>query len=143
MNVACRDHVSASPFRQPSSMTGERGLNEGSGLRGLAAGSRFSVVLPIPNPTFMEQGERARSFEVGMSHGGSSVFRDGGEFSAKVNIGQTHIRDITSYATPSMVPITQASLEGLELEASYSLISGLYFDLECLGQDILGRGRFS
>ncbi|MBV7407702.1 TonB-dependent receptor plug domain-containing protein [Maritimibacter sp. DP1N21-5] len=80
-------------------------------------------------PTYMTQSEKARSYELGVSFDRASVFASGDQLSLKVNGFQTNVWDITSYTTPTRVPITDALIRGVELEGSYSLANGFYTDV--------------
>lgn len=105
------------------------------------ASAAYSANLPIiddlTNPTYMTQAERARSFEIGFSYDRSSVLSAGDELSVKVNAYSTELWDITSYTSPAMMPLTDAKLHGIEIEAAYSLPSGFYIDLN----GNIARGR--
>ncbi|TCP44150.1 TonB-dependent receptor plug domain-containing protein [Rhodovulum marinum] len=87
------------------------------------------IIDDLGTPAYMTQSEKARSYEIGLSYDRTGVFRDGDDFAVKANLYHTEIRDITSYTTSTMIPITDARLKGLELEAAYSLSDGYYADV--------------
>lgn len=87
------------------------------------------IIDDLGNPAYMEQSEKARSYEIGFSYDQLDVFTPGDDLALKVNAYQTDVWDVTSYTTPTMTPIPDTDLRGLELEAAYSLPSGLYMDL--------------
>lgn len=97
------------------------------------------IIDDLDNPAFMTQSEKARTYELGFSYDALDVFTAGDDLALKVNAYQTSVWDITSYTTPTRTPITDADLRGLELEASYSLQSGVYADLNANIQ----RGTYS
>ncbi|SIO56034.1 hemoglobin/transferrin/lactoferrin receptor protein [Rhodovulum sp. ES.010] len=83
----------------------------------------------LGTPAYMTRSEKARSYEIGLSYDRAGVVRDGDDFALKANLYHTDIWDITSYTTSMMTPITEARMEGLELEAAYSLSTGHYVDV--------------
>jgi hemoglobin/transferrin/lactoferrin receptor protein len=68
--------------------------------------------------------EKSRTFELGASYTGDDVFGTGDSLTVRGNIYKTKMWDITSYAG-----LGKVETEGFELEASYNVASGLYFDL--------------
>lgn len=123
-------------------MGGVTGRHEfGNGLAFFASAA-YTESLPIlddlTNPTYMTQSEKARSFEAGISFDRGSVFAEGDNLALKANVYHTTMWDITSYSG-----VTDAVLYGAELEASYSMENGLYFDLNAnvmRGLDTTGGG---
>lgn len=82
----------------------------------------YSAGLPsIGSPSSTLQ--KSRTVEVGASYASTDVFSAGDNLSIRGNLYQTHVWSTTS----SSIDYTDTS--GLELEASYGLESGLYFDL--------------
>ena len=79
----------------------------------------------------MNTSEKSTTYEVGASYGGSDVFTAGDNFSIKGNFYKTTLSDITSYTAPRSVTalLDKVETQGFELETSYGLSSGLYFDL--------------
>ena len=79
----------------------------------------------------MNTKEKSRTYEIGASFGGRDVFATGDNFSIKGNFYQTSLTDITSYTAPRSVGalLDKVENQGFEIETSYGLSSGLYFDL--------------
>lgn len=79
----------------------------------------------------MNTTEKATTYEIGASFGGDGVFTAGDNFSIKGNFYKTTLNDITSYSAPSAVGanLSHVETQGFEIETSYGLSSGLYFDL--------------
>ena len=87
------------------------------------------IIDDMTNPAYMTQSEKARTVELGFSFDRLDAFTPGDDLAFKLTGYKTKVWDMTSYTTSTMVPITDGELEGLELEAAYSLASGLYMDL--------------
>lgn len=87
------------------------------------------IIDDLGTPLYMTQSEKARSYELGLSHDRTGVFAAGDDLAIKVTAYHTDIWDITSYTTSTMTPITEAEVKGVELEAAYSLASGYYVDV--------------
>jgi hemoglobin/transferrin/lactoferrin receptor protein len=88
----------------------------------------YSENLPIiddmTTPAYMTQSEKARSVELGFAYDRFDAIASGDTLALKVNAYKTRLGDVTSYSG-----ITDVTVEGLELEASYAMDSGLYVDL--------------
>ncbi|MCT4557140.1 MAG: TonB-dependent receptor [Pelagimonas sp.] len=80
--------------------------------------------------------EKSRTFEFGAAYAGTDVFTAGDNFSIKGNVYQTNTWDFTSLRN-----VERAETSGFELEASYGLENGLYFDLA--GEISQGREYYS
>ncbi|WP_106746427.1 TonB-dependent receptor plug domain-containing protein [Yoonia maritima] len=78
----------------------------------------------LGNATYMTQSEKAETFEVGASFDNLDVITSGDSLSVKANVYQTTLWDVTSYSGVSKV-----ETEGVEIEASYSLETGIYVDV--------------
>lgn len=81
---------------------------------------------------YMTQSEKARTFELGAAYEGSDVFAQGDTFSIKGNLYRTRLWDVTTSQAaglPFGTPINYIETEGLEIEASYAMETGLYMDL--------------
>lgn len=100
----------------------------------LFASGAYTENLPIlddaennpPNanyPRYMTQSQKARTWEIGGSYTMGDVFSSGDALALKANYYNTRVWDVTSYAG-----VTDIGLQGIELESSYSLASGLYTD---------------
>ena len=98
-----------------------------SGLA-LFASAAYTESLPIiddlSNAVFMTQPEKSRTYEIGAAYAGSDVFTSEDSLQAKVNLFRSELWDVTSYSG-----IGSVDSEGVELELTYALASGLYFDL--------------
>ncbi|WP_424928279.1 TonB-dependent receptor domain-containing protein [Amaricoccus tamworthensis] len=98
----------------------------------LFASGAYTENLPIiddlGDPVLMHQPEKARTWEAGGSFDNLSVLTDGDAFAIKANLYQTKLWDVTSYTTDSQ-NIDDVETEGLEVEASYSMPSGVYIDM--------------
>lgn len=92
------------------------------------ASAAYTESLPIiddlDNVAYMSRAEKARTYELGAAFERSDLCRGGDAFAAKGTVYQTNLYDVTSYSG-----IDQVEMQGLELEASYSMASGLYFDM--------------
>lgn len=92
------------------------------------ASAAYTESLPIlddlNNATYMTQPEKSKTFEVGASYAAGDVFADGDSLQAKLNIFVTDLWDVTSYSG-----INTVDSQGAELELTYAMDSGLYFDL--------------
>lgn len=97
------------------------------------ASAAYTESLPILDdlgtPAYMTQSEKARSLEFGIAYDKGSVFTEGDDLSFKVTSYRTRMWDVTSATAPTMMPITDVKLDGVELEAAYSLESGYYVDV--------------
>ncbi|MCV6584015.1 MAG: TonB-dependent receptor plug domain-containing protein [Marinibacterium sp.] len=93
----------------------------------LFGGAAYTESLPIIDdlgtPLFMTQPERSHTFEAGASYASGDLFSQGDALRAKVNLYKTRLWDVTSYSRTDVI-----SVEGAEIEASYAMESGLYFD---------------
>ncbi|WP_428928400.1 TonB-dependent receptor plug domain-containing protein [Marinibacterium sp. SX1] len=87
----------------------------------------YTESLPILDdlgtPFYMTQPEKATTYEGGVSYARGSLFSEGDAVRAKVNVYQTRIWDVTSYSS-----VGNIEMEGIELEASYAHLSGVYVD---------------
>ena len=97
------------------------------------------IIDDLTNPAYMTRSEKARTFELGFSYDRPDVFIPGDDLAFKLTGYKTKIWDITSYTTPTMTPITDGEMEGLELEAAYSMSGGFYMDLNAN----LQRGKYT
>ncbi len=92
------------------------------------ASAAYTESLPIlddlNNATYMNQPEKSQTFEVGASYAASDVFAGGDSLQAKLNLFVTDLWDVTSYSA-----INAVDSQGAELELTYAMDSGLYFDL--------------
>ena len=74
--------------------------------------------------TDMNQTEKSQTFEVGASYTGTDLFAAADSLTVRGNYYDTTLWDVTSYDG-----VDHVDTEGFELEASYGLASGIYFDL--------------
>ena len=81
----------------------------------LAYNENLPILDDLGSPIFIEQSEKARTYEVGMFYDGFDVFTDGDSFKAKLTYFETAIWDGTTYRG-----IDGVDLDGYELEASYA-----------------------
>ena len=92
------------------------------------ASAAYTESLPIlddlENPIFMEQSEKATTYEIGASYDGFDVFSQNDNLAVKANAYSTELRDVTSY-----FGVDQVEIQGVELEAAYAMGSGFYVDL--------------
>lgn len=89
------------------------------------------IIDDLGNPVFIVTSEKARTWELGASYDGTDILQSGDSLAVKANIYHTTLWDVTSYQAaglPFGTPINSIETEGLELEASYSMESGLYVD---------------
>jgi len=108
----------------------------GSGLA-LFGSAAYTEGLPIiddlSTASAINQSEKSRTFEIGASYDRTDLFHSGDTFAIKGVIYQTTLNDVTSYLVPGVRPpaptLDKIKTEGLELELSYAMESGLYMDL--------------
>ncbi|KIN69622.1 TonB-dependent receptor domain-containing protein [Sulfitobacter donghicola] len=89
------------------------------------------IIDDLGSAIYMTQSEKSRTFELGASYDTTNIFRDGDRFAIKGNLYRTALWDVTSYTVAGSASTRTDSVEteGLELEASYAMESGLYIDL--------------
>lgn len=87
------------------------------------------IIDDVGTPANMTISEKARTYEIGASYSGLDVFVPGDVLALKANYYDTELRDVTSYVTPAFGVIDRVETTGLELEASYGMAPGLYFDV--------------
>ncbi len=88
------------------------------------------IIDDLGNPDLMEQSEKARTLELGVSYDALDVFTGGDSLALKAVAYDTRLWDATSYG--SMSPgtgVIEVDRRGLELEAAYTLENGVYMDL--------------
>lgn len=96
---------------------------------GLAAFGSWAYTENLPilddleNVTFMEQSEKAKTYEFGGSFNKVGLFGQSDRLAIKLNYYDTKLRDVTSYSGVSNVAI-----EGFEAEASFATGDGFYLD---------------
>lgn len=97
----------------------------------------YTEALPIiddlETPLYMEQSEKARTYEVGASYDAGGLIRDGDALALKGNLYLTDVWDVTSHSG-----VAEIEQEGFELEAAYSLENGFYADLNAHLADYVG-----
>lgn len=101
------------------------------------------IIDDLNNVAFVTQSEKSRTFELGASFERNDLFGAGDRFVIKGTIYQTDLYDVTSYTASGAAPGTpldRVETQGLEVEASYSMDSGLYMDLNA---NIVGGEEFS
>jgi len=79
-----------------------------------AYNENLPILDDLANTTFIEQPEKGRTYELGLSYDGSDVFGAGDALKAKLTGFKTDIWDVTTYSGVDTV-----DLHGLELEVSY------------------------
>lgn len=93
------------------------------------AGAAYTEVFPIidrlDKPEAVWVPELSTTYEVGFSYQNSDVFFSGDQLAFKLNYYDTDLSDVR-VAGNSLISI---ETEGVEVEASYGLENGLYFDL--------------
>lgn len=108
----------------------------GSGLA-LFGSAAYTEGLPIiddlATASAITQSEKSRTFELGASFERADLFQSGDNFAIKGVVYQTSLYDVTSYLVPGVRPpapaLDEIETEGLEVEVSYAMESGLYMDL--------------
>ena len=101
------------------------------------------IIDDLSNAVFITQSEKSRTFELGASFERNDLFGAGDRFAIKGNIYQTDLYDVTSYTasgTGPGTPLDRVETQGLEIEASYSMDSGVYMDLNA---NIVNGDEFS
>ena len=87
------------------------------------------IIDDIGNAVLIEQSEKGRSYELGVSFDRAGVFTGGDQLALKLNYYTNDLRDLTTYR--SFAPggsTTSISRDGFELEAAYAMESGFYVD---------------
>ncbi|WP_082181888.1 TonB-dependent receptor domain-containing protein [Aestuariivita boseongensis] len=88
------------------------------------------IIDDLGNPVFMQQSEKARTWEFGVSYDALDVFATGDSLAFKAVAYDTLLWDATSFGSmPPGTGVIEVDRQGLELEAAYTLQSGLYVDL--------------
>lgn len=82
------------------------------------------IIDDMANPVYMEQPQKARTYELGASYASADLFGQGDALALKVNLYQSLVWDITAYSN-----VQKIELSGLELEAAYSMANGFYTDV--------------
>ncbi len=101
------------------------------------------IIDDLSSPAFITQSEKSRTFELGASFERNDLFGAGDRLAIKGTIYQTDLFDVTSYTASGAAPgapLDRVETEGLEIEASYSMDSGLYMDLNA---NIVSGDEFS
>ncbi|WP_122073183.1 TonB-dependent receptor domain-containing protein [Pseudophaeobacter sp. EL27] len=98
-----------------------------SGLA-LFASAAYTENLPIIDdlsvPSRMNQSEKSTTYEVGASYVSSDVFTGDDSLQVKANVFFTDLWDVTSYSN-----IGRVDSHGVEVELTYAMSNGTYFDL--------------
>ncbi|WP_128255577.1 TonB-dependent receptor domain-containing protein [Falsirhodobacter deserti] len=99
----------------------------GNGLSAFVSGA-YTETLPIlddfGNLVFMQQSQKARTWEIGAAYETHGLVQAGDAFQIKANLYHTDLWDVTSYSG-----IDKVETRGIEIEAAYSLANGFYADL--------------
>ncbi|MGE4429466.1 MAG: TonB-dependent receptor plug domain-containing protein [Sphingobium sp.] len=77
----------------------------------------------LQSPLYMEQPEKSRSWEGGVSFDRMGLLTQNDRLAIKVNYYDTEMTDNTSYSG-----VLEVYLDGVEIEASYAMPSGFYLD---------------
>ncbi|MFT6456919.1 TonB-dependent receptor domain-containing protein [Pseudophaeobacter arcticus] len=92
------------------------------------ASAAYTESLPIlddlNNPTYMNQPEKSTTYEFGAAYASSGVFAGDDSLQVKANVFFTRLWDVTSYSG-----IGAVESHGLEVEMTYAMENGTYFDL--------------
>lgn len=92
------------------------------------ASAAYTENLPIlddfDTPGYMNQPQKARTWEIGAAYERGDLFSGGDRLAIKANLYQTDVWDVTSYSN-----VTDVSMKGLEIESSYVMANGFYADL--------------
>ena len=107
-------------------------FSSGLALFGSAAYTEnLPIIDDLGTPAYMTQPERSHTFELGGSYAASDLFTANDVLAVKVTYYDSRLWDITSYTSgyPLSVPLDKVDTSGFEFEASYSLASGFYADL--------------
>ncbi|SFE74647.1 TonB-dependent receptor domain-containing protein [Roseivivax sediminis] len=86
---------------------------------------------PVAQRELMSTSEKSHTFELGGAYDAAVVFGTEDELAFKATAYATTLWDVTSYTVPDVtgVHVDEVETHGLELEASYSMESGFYSDL--------------
>lgn len=87
------------------------------------------IIDDIGNAVLINQTERGRTYEVGVSFDRANVFANGDQLAVKLNYYNTDLWDLTTYRSFAPGGSTVAiEREGIELEAAYGMENGFYID---------------
>lgn len=95
----------------------------------------YTEVMPIIDdlefPARITRSEKSRTYEVGFSFDRQDVVTGHDNLALKLTYFDSELWDVTSFvdATAAQNPLDEIRTRGLELEASYAMDSGFYFDL--------------
>jgi len=91
------------------------------------------IIDDLGTAAFVTQSEKSRTYELGASFQRNDVFSSGDTLALKGTFYKTKLWDVTSYTLAGVRPpapaLDKIETEGLEIEVSYALESGLYMDL--------------
>ncbi len=118
-------------------------FSSGWGIFGSAGYTEnMPIIDDLGTPLYMTQPEKARSYEIGFSYAGTSIFTDADSIAFKATAYVTDVWDVTSYTTTVLgvnYPIADVETKGLEIEARYTMDTGFYMDVNANAQ----RGTYS
>ena len=87
------------------------------------------IIDDIGNAVLIEQSEKGRSYELGVSFDRADIFAGGDKLALKLNYYINDLWDLTTYRSFSPGgSTTSISRNGFELEAAYAMASGFYVD---------------
>lgn len=91
------------------------------------------IIDDLGTAAFVSQSEKSHTYEVGLSFERQDLFESGDTLALKGTAYKTKLWDVTSYLVAGVRPpapaLDKIETEGLEIEASYAMQSGLYMDL--------------
>jgi hemoglobin/transferrin/lactoferrin receptor protein len=128
-------HDGSSSYDNSALMGGISARYEFASGLALFGSAAYTENLPIIDdlgtPAYMTRPERSHTFELGGSYAASDVFTASDVLAVKVNYYDSRLWDVTSYTYgyPVSQPIDKVDTSGVEIEASYSLASGFYADI--------------
>ncbi|MDR9394960.1 MAG: TonB-dependent receptor [Roseovarius sp.] len=118
----------------------------GNGLAVFGSAAYTEVMPVIDDLEFRDrvnQTEKSRTYEVGVSYNKSDVITSRDTLAVKATYFDTELWDVTSFTDAAMVPIDEVRTQGFEIEASYAMENGFYSDLNATisdGEEVDGSG---
>ena len=139
----------AQELEDPTLTLNHSALMGGASLRyefdsGLALFTSYAYTVGLPilddieNSAKRDVPEIATTYEAGVSYDHVGFLGEGNALALKLNYYKTNLDDVTSYSS-----VAEIDLQGFELEGSFALASGAYFDLNAnivSGEEIRTNG---
>lgn len=112
----------------------------GNGLAVFGSAAYTEGLPPIDDlefPDRIDQTEKSRTYELGLSYDRQGVIRDNDTLALKLTWFDSELWDVTSFVGSGQAsdPLDEVRANGIEIEASYAMASGFYVDLNATWGD--------